>query len=93
MRADDLMDIARRLVANPLTAGLQGPTIAPISAGHDGDQSWFTVTLILPNKRLLQGVDVLRSLGATDVIVTPVRYLFMDHSPTYKHLCEALSSE
>lgn len=93
MRADDQMDIARKLVANPLTSGLQGPTIAPIFAGHAGEKSWFTVTLILPNKRLLHGVDVLRSLGATDVIVTPVRYLFMDHAPTYKRLCDALASE
>jgi ATP phosphoribosyltransferase len=93
MRAGDRNDIARKLVANPLTSGLQGPTIAPIYASHDEDESWFTVTLILPNKQLLQGVDVLRSLGATDVIVTPVRYLFMDHAPTYKRLCEALAIE
>lgn len=93
MRAADRADIARKLVSNPLTSGLQGPTIAPIYSGHGDDESWFTVTLILPNKRLLQGVDVLRSLGATDVIVTPVRYLFMDHAPTYKRLCDVLASE
>ncbi len=93
MRAADQLDIARRLVSNPLTAGLQGPTIAPIYGSHEGtSDQWFTVTLILANKALLKGVDLLRTLGATDVIVTPVRYLFMDHAPTYKRLCDTLAT-
>jgi ATP phosphoribosyltransferase len=92
MRAADQTAIAQKLVANPLTAGLQGPTISPIYAHpENAGEQWFTVTLILANKSLLKGVDLLRSLGATDVIVTPVRYLFSDHAPTYRRLCEALT--
>ncbi|MCA9906763.1 MAG: hypothetical protein KC547_23070, partial [Anaerolineae bacterium] len=57
-----------------------------------GDQ-WFTITLILSNKSLLQGINVLREHGATDVVVAPVRYLFLDRSPTFKRLCLALGGE
>jgi ATP phosphoribosyltransferase len=89
--AADMQDVAQRLAQNPLTRGLQGPTIAPIYTrdSHDENQ-WFTVTLILANKQLLQAVDHLRASGATDVVVSPIRYLFWDHSPTYRQLSTVL---
>ncbi|MDX2138411.1 MAG: ATP phosphoribosyltransferase [Chloroflexota bacterium] len=91
MRGASLDDVARRLVANPLTRGLQGPTISPIyGLSDDLREQWFTVTLILSNKGLLESINVLRAHGATDVVVTPVRYLFLDHSPTYAALCSSL---
>lgn len=89
--ARDMQDVAARLSANPLTRGLQGPTIAPIYApASQGEDQWFTVTLILSNSQLLQAVDHLRVSGATDVVVTPVRYLFFAHSPTYRRLSGVL---
>ncbi|MCL4247648.1 MAG: ATP phosphoribosyltransferase [Anaerolineae bacterium] len=94
MRAANIDDIARRLAANPITRGLQGPTIAPIYGVNNGTgDQWFTITLILSNKSLLQGINVLREHGATDVVVAPVRYLFLDRSPTFERLCLALGGE
>jgi ATP phosphoribosyltransferase len=91
MRGNSIEDVARRLVANPLTRGLQGPTISPIyGLLEDGDEKWFTVTLILSNKGLLESINVLRAHGATDVVVTPAKYLFLDHSPTFARLCSSL---
>lgn len=89
--AADMQDVATRLAQNPLTRGLQGPTIAPIyTRDSQSDNQWFTVTLILANKQLLQAVDHLRASGATDVVVSPIRYLFWDHSPTYRQLSTVL---
>jgi ATP phosphoribosyltransferase len=91
MRAASPQDIARELSLNALTAGLQGPTISPIFGSHaDSPDQWFTVTLILQNKQLLQAIDFLRANGATEAVVSPVRYLFLDRSPTYERLCEML---
>jgi ATP phosphoribosyltransferase len=89
IRGDNAESIARRVGANPLTRGLQGPTIAPIYS--DGDSGhWFTITIIVSNKMLLNAIDLLRNLGGTQASVTPVRYVFLEQSPTYAKLCEAL---
>ena len=91
VRTSGIDEIALRLAENPVTRGLQGPTIAPIYGTHEGEgDQWFTITLILSNKQLLEGIDVLRAHGATDVVVTPVRYLFLDRSPTFEQLCASL---
>ncbi len=91
MRAASVNEIARRLAEDPVIRGLQGPTIAPIFGTHQDDGAqWFTVTLILSNKQLLQAIDLLRAHGATDAVVAPVRYLFLDHAPTFARLCAML---
>lgn len=91
LRAASIDEVVRKLAADPVTRGLQGPTIAPIYGAHGGDEAqWITITLIMANKALLQGIDALRRVGATDVVVTPVRYLFLESSPTYQALCQAL---
>jgi ATP phosphoribosyltransferase len=92
MRASDQAEIAKALLSNPLTSGLQGPSISQLYSSETRSH-WFTVTLILANRHLLQSIDILRNLGATDVIVTPVRYLFLDHAPTYEQLCRNLAKE
>jgi ATP phosphoribosyltransferase len=92
MRGSSDQDIARRLAAHPITRGLQGPTIAPIYGTHEDETGqWMTITLILANKRLLEAIDLLRAHGATDVVVTPVRYLFRNRSYTFERLCDTLA--
>jgi ATP phosphoribosyltransferase len=87
--------IAHNVAQNPVTRGLQGPTIAPIY-GLDGnaseDKQWFTVTVIIPSKYLLQSVEYLRSIGGSQTIVTPVRYIFHEESSTYTAMLRELDS-
>ncbi len=60
MRGDSAEAIAARIVENPLTRGLQGPTIAPIYSTEGG---WHTVTIIVSNKNLLQPSNICASSG------------------------------
>lgn len=80
--------IAKQITANPGTRGLQGPTVAPIF-GVEPD--WYTVTLIVNSRDLLPAIDHLRSCGATQTTATPVRYAFMEGSPTFQKLSQALA--
>lgn len=79
--------IARRITDNPLTRGLQGPTIAPI---YGAEPDWYTVTLIVASRDLLAAVDYLRSVGGMQTTVAPVRYAFLECSPTFLKLQHAL---
>lgn len=85
IQGEDAETIAQKVLNNPITRGLQGPTLAPIygigSAGH-----WHTVTIIVSSKDLLPAVEYVRSIGGTQTIVTPVRYVFMEQSPTFTRL-------
>lgn len=85
-------EIANRVAANPLTHGLQGPTIAPIFGSEiiPGKQ-WFTITITVGNKHLLTSIEHLRALGAKQATVTPLRYLFLESSPSFSRLNEHLS--
>lgn len=82
-------DVARKIAANPLTRGLQGPTVAPIQGT---ESHWHTVTIIISSKNLLKAVEFLRQLGGTQCIVVPVRYVFLESSPTFARLQESLAN-
>jgi ATP phosphoribosyltransferase len=86
-------EIGRKVVANPATAGLLGPTIAPIYSprGSEDDRRWHTVTITVENKHLMQAVEYLRSIGGTQIITTPVRYIFLEQSPTFEALLKVLN--
>lgn len=93
IRGNDAESVAHQVAANALTRGLQGPTVAPIYSVNGDTRAngqWYTVTLIVPSKRLLEAVDYLRSIGGRQVTVTPVRYVFLDQSPTYTALLDKL---
>lgn len=87
-------DIASKVTNNAITRGLQGPTIAPIYAPHDKviseDTNWFTVTVIVDNKHLLDAIEYLRSIGGMQSSVIPVRYIFLENSPTFKQFLSNL---
>jgi ATP phosphoribosyltransferase len=90
IRGEDAETVAQKIATNPITRGLQGPTIAPIYGTNGGDGQWYTVTIIIASRDLLQGMEHLRTIGGTQTIVTPVRYVFLEHSPTYTKLLENL---
>jgi ATP phosphoribosyltransferase len=81
-------EVARRIAANPITRGLQGPTVAPIQGT---ESHWHSVTIIISNNNLLNAVEYLRALGGTQCIVVPVRYVFLDESPTFARLQQTLT--
>lgn len=90
MRGADPQVLAAQVAANPLTRGLQGPTIAPIYGAAGGASDWHTVTIIVPGKTLLAAVGYLREIGGVQATVTPVRYLFLEHSPSFAVLEQRL---
>jgi ATP phosphoribosyltransferase len=91
IRGESAEEISRKVAANPLTRGLQGPTIAPIyGTENSAGAHWFTITIIVANKALLQSIQLLRALGGTQSTVVPVRYVFLEQSPTFAKLCETL---
>lgn len=90
IKGQNANEIATKVAMNPVTQGLQGPTVSPIlGVGNHNDQ-WFTVTVIIPNSDLLPAVEYIRSIGGTQIITSPVRYVFMEKSPTFKRLLDTL---
>jgi ATP phosphoribosyltransferase len=82
-------DVGRRVTARPDLSGMQGPTIAPVWAGEsDGNHttSWFMVTLVVPQERVLALVDHLRTIGGNGIAVTPAQYVFEGRSESYARL-------
>ncbi|MBI1277036.1 MAG: ATP phosphoribosyltransferase [Anaerolineaceae bacterium] len=86
-------DVAEKVGANPITRGLQGPTISqiyPISNQLGGNEHWFTVTIIVANAHLLPAMEHIRSIGGSETIVSPVRYIFLEQSPIFQQLLKRL---
>ncbi len=84
-------DVGRQVVANAITAGLLGPTIAPIiSPNGDDEQPWFTVTITVQKADLLTAVDYLRQIGGSQIVAQPVNYVFLKTSPSFTNLLERL---
>jgi ATP phosphoribosyltransferase len=81
--------VARAVASNPATGGLQGPTVAPIYASSAEGQ-WFSATIVVHSKTLMQAVSHLRRIGGTQTSVIPVRYVFMPQSESYLKLLEKL---
>lgn len=95
VQGETAQEVANRVASNPQTRGLLGPTVAPIfSARNDasGDGKWHTVTITVSNKNLLQAVEHLRQIGGTHAIVTPIKYVFLEQSPTYERLLTTLNA-
>jgi ATP phosphoribosyltransferase len=91
MQGSSAEDVAQKVASNPLTRGLQGPTIAPIYSSSQPDSVWYTATIIIDSRNLLAAVEHLRAVGGTQTIVTPVRYIFHEQAETYKRLLEQLA--
>jgi ATP phosphoribosyltransferase len=87
--------IAQLVAKNPLTRGLQGPTIAPIYVPSDAanGQQWYAVTIMIRSKNLLATVEHLRSIGGMQTTVIPARYVFMEQSPTFVQLETVLETD
>jgi ATP phosphoribosyltransferase len=86
-------EIAEKVAKNPITRGLQGPTISQIYPASDSNgihEHWFTVTIIVANAHLLPAMEHIRSIGGSQTIVSPVRYIFLEQSPIFQQLLKIL---
>jgi ATP phosphoribosyltransferase len=88
----DAEDIGRKVVSNAVTGGLLGPTIAPIySPNRAADENrWFTITITVESKHLLDAVNHLRAIGGTQIVASPVRYVFLEDAPSFTRLLREL---
>lgn len=83
-------EVAQKVSQNPVTRGLQGPTISPIYFSNDNDDQWFTATIIVANANLLTAMEHIRAIGGSQTIVSPVRYIFLEQSPSFQRLLTTL---
>jgi ATP phosphoribosyltransferase len=90
MAGASVEDVGRRIAARPELAGMQGPTIAPVWSGDAASASWFMVTLIVPQERIMALVDHLRALGGDGIAVTPAQYVFEARCEAYEELLREL---
>lgn len=90
---ESVEDVGQKVISNPLTAGLQGPTIAPLFNAVDADNhlKWYSVVLTIETKSLMPAVEHLRSIGGKQIITTPVDYIFLEQSPTFANLLNRLN--
>lgn len=86
--------VAHAVASHSVTQGLQGPTVAPIYAsvtGQPSDGGWYSATVIVHSKNLLEAVGHLRRIGGTQTTVIPARYVFMPESPSIQRLMAMLN--
>jgi ATP phosphoribosyltransferase len=86
-------EVAQKVASNPITRGLQGPTIAPIYTSGDDKKNtdkWYTLTIIIESRDLLPAMEHIRAMGGAQTIASPVRYIFLEQSPTFQRLLETL---
>lgn len=84
--------VAQHLLRRPETAGLQGPTIAPVFSKTGGGQGWYAVTVVVPVENLLAATRHLRRMGGQGITVIPSKYIFEDTSPSYQRLLQSLDA-
>lgn len=94
VQGESAESVARAVAGHPVTQGLQGPTVAPIYAareGQNGAGTWFSATVIVHKKGLLEAVAHLRRIGGAQTTVIPARFVFLPQSPNAQRLMERLN--
>jgi len=92
IQGDSPESIAEQVLENPVTSGLQGPSIARVygrQAATEGQ--WYTVTVVVRQKDLLAAVAHLRSIGGTQTTTYPAGFVFMQQSTTLQRLQQKLT--
>eukprot|EP00963_Diacronema_lutheri_P001073 scaffold68_cov340-Pavlova_lutheri.AAC.26 len=90
-------EVAHRLLGCSGLGGLQGPTVAPVfKKGENGDAAetgYFAVTVVVPRKDLYASVRLLRSIGGSGVLVTPLTYIFDEEPERWRNLKHQLGMQ
>jgi ATP phosphoribosyltransferase len=85
VRGQSPESVASLVMKDPDLGGMQGPTVATV-VSKTGEAGWYSVSVVVPIARLTPGVDHLRSIGASGVVVFPAYYVFGSASEAYKRL-------
>jgi len=88
VRAESVESLAATLLEQPHLAGFQGPTVSKVYNVHG--ESWYAVSLVVARNSLLEVVDHLRGVGASEVSTSPVGYMFKGSSSAYQSLLSRL---
>ncbi|MCY3906650.1 MAG: ATP phosphoribosyltransferase [Anaerolineaceae bacterium] len=84
LAGEDPGRLARKIMDNPVTRGLEGPTLAP--TWNDAGQRGYAVTLVISADQLLPAVEYLRSIGGRQASARPLRHVFLEESPSWLRL-------
>ena len=90
IKAESEEAVASKILERPDLAGLKGPTVSRVY-NADGE-GWYSVSLLVYRDRLLEMMDHLRQVGATEVSTTPVDYMFKEVSSAYDQLLHNLET-
>jgi len=83
-------DVARHVISDLELAGERGPTIAPVHSKSSSDGCWFSVTVIVSERHMLDAVDHLRSVGSTGITVSTPDYMFAAKSAAFADLLHSI---
>jgi len=92
IRGESVEAVAARVTKNPIVAGMQGPTVSTV-VSKTGDRGWYSVSVVVPIAQLAAGVDHLRKIGASGVVVFPAHYVFGGRCEAYEELVKALNAK
>lgn len=84
--------VAAQIISNVDLAGETGPTVSPVvpKRVRSGDAPWFSVSVIVPEERILATIDHLRSAGARGITVSTPDYMFDTVSSAFVDLTAAI---
>lgn len=88
VRGNSPEQVARAILDRKDLAGLKGPTVAQVYT-PEGD-SWFAITVVVPQSALQDALDYLRAVGGIGISVLQPRYVYHGASPTFQRLQQAL---
>lgn len=89
IQGESMEAVAQQVLSNPDVAGMQGPTVARVIS-RTGEGDWYSVSVVVPIDRLTPGVDHLRKIGASGVVVIPAHYVFDGQCRAYRRLVEEM---
>lgn len=88
IRGESPEEVAGLILSKKVIRGLQGPTISQVIT-HKGEK-WYAVNLIIKKSELAEGINELRSIGGSGVVVTPVNFIFEEEPEEYTRLLAEL---
>ena len=90
MRAESEEALASKILERPELAGQKGPTVSKVY-NVDGE-GWYSVSLLVSRYHLLEMMEHLRGVGATEVSTTQVGYMFKEVSSAYEQMLQKLEA-
>jgi ATP phosphoribosyltransferase len=93
IKGDSPEAVAQKVFSQPDLGGLQGPTVSRVYLRDVADPSWYAISIIVRQERLVQAVQQLRAIGGSGVVVTPATYIFEEEPATYRKLVAELQGD